>query len=211
MDHEMLGLLFRGIERLIIVSAAFVAIWQGFRLFSTIVSDNGSFEGSLGEWKIKLQRIAPGVFFAGFGAIVLLLSVSSPFSYRVIEPEVPKPQTEGPIQTSGSYISGYPSTNERTKAQKLILDLTTVTGFLSLPDMLKQLSTDDQSIVGDAIIRLRQHRLALVDVAYDDGWSHKYTRYFEQFRTTEAAKSALSNEEYEVFQAIHSSLSFETK
>lgn len=62
MDHEILGLVFRGIERLIIVAAAFVAIWQGFRLFTIIVTDKGSFEGSLGEWKIKLQRIAPGIF-----------------------------------------------------------------------------------------------------------------------------------------------------
>ena len=207
----MLGLLFRGIERLIIVAAAFVAIWQGFRLFSIIVSDKGSFEGSLGEWKIKLQRIAPGIFFACFGAAILLFSVSSPFKYNIAEPEAPKLQTEGSIQTSISYIGGFLGTNEKTKAQKLIQDLTTVTGFLSEPSMLNQLSTGHQSIVGDAIVRLRQHRLRLVNVAYEDGWSHKYTRYSGQFKTLEAAKAALSNEEFKVFQAIYSSFMFETK
>ena len=208
MDHEMLGLMFRGIERLIIVTAAFAAIWQGFRLFSTVVSDKGSFEGYMGEWKVKLQRVAPGVFFACFGAIILSFSVSAPFSYKAGEPTTQGPGTLGNWQKDVQYISNYPGTNDKTKAQKLIVDLTTVTGFLSMPDLLGKMSTDDKMKVGDAIVRLNNHRMSLIDGAFGSGWRDKYHKYVAKFKTPEKAKSSLSDEEYKVFSAIFSSLSF---
>ena len=210
MDNEMLGLLFRGIERLIIVGAAFTAIWSGFRLFSTVISDRGSFEGALGEWKVKLQRIAPGVFFACFGAIILLFAVSSPFTYSPTAPidqDSTMPDTQR-LEAQTKYIGGYPGTNEQIRAQNLIVDLTTVTGFLSDPDLLKSFSLDNKMRVADAVVRLTNHRMSLIDVAFGKGWRQNYDTYVGQFKPIESAKDSLSDNEYRIFSTIHSSLSF---
>ena len=81
-DAETVGLLFRGCERLIVVGAGALAIWLGYRLFDRVVSDKGAFEGKIGEWQIKLQRVAPGVFFALFGASILVVALGFPIPSR---------------------------------------------------------------------------------------------------------------------------------
>ena len=208
MDQEMLGLLFRGIERLIVVTAAFFAIWLGFRLFATVVSDTGAFEGSMGHWTIKLQRIAPGVFFACFGAIILMSSINSPLEYRTTKSNASDPLAAGPSQDDFRYVGGYSWTGDKIRARHLISDLTTATGFLSKPDVLDKIPLDDRLRLGEAIVRLTNHRSSLVDAAFGKGWQQKYQNYVQQFKTDEQARAALPEKEYKVFSDILASLRF---
>ena len=89
MDVETIGLIFRGFERIIVVLAGSTAILLGYRLFFTVVSDKGSFEGSIGDWNVKLQRIAPGGFFALFGVVILAFAIKSPFHSTPTRPPDP--------------------------------------------------------------------------------------------------------------------------
>jgi hypothetical protein len=76
MDTTTLAAAFRGSERLLIVSAAAICIWLGYRLFQSLPavhSSEGSFE--LPSVKFTLSKIGPGAFFALFGALVLRQSV----------------------------------------------------------------------------------------------------------------------------------------
>lgn len=153
----------------------------------------------------------PWYFFASFGTIILLSSVSSPFTYKLIEPGSQTHQPEGNMHFNVSYLGSYLGTIESAEARKLILDITTVIGFLTSQNTFSKLSDDDQRKAGDAITRLIRLRSELLDIAYDDGWSGKYIEYSKKYKTQEEARTSLTSEEYEIFQEIYSSFSFETK
>ena len=69
MDGAPATLLIRGIERLLIVCFGGLSIYQGYRLFvGGLTAADSSIEASDGKSrKIKLTKIAPGIFFALLG------------------------------------------------------------------------------------------------------------------------------------------------
>ena len=90
MDVETL----RGLERLLVIAAGALAIFLGYRLFLRMPErreGEGKFELP-GGISIYVSRVGPGVFFALFGAAILVWSVAQPFSYKApAGPENTKP------------------------------------------------------------------------------------------------------------------------
>ena len=79
MDETMiLPLALRGTERLLIVVAAMLCIYFGYKLFRVVPLHRDS-EGqfSIGDISVTLAKVGPGVFFSLFGAFVLYQSVES--------------------------------------------------------------------------------------------------------------------------------------
>lgn len=76
-------LVLRALERLIAVAIGGLSIYLGYRLFSAVrATGEGSAEVKLpGDVTVMLSRVAPGVFFALFGALVVGASLVSPMSY----------------------------------------------------------------------------------------------------------------------------------
>ncbi|WP_206053099.1 hypothetical protein, partial [Klebsiella sp. C1-16S-Nf17] len=81
-DNELVVIIFRGTDRLLITIGGVISIWLGYKLFSKALPNNGTFDGGIGSWSVRMQNIAPGVFFALFGASALIFSISHPLSYE---------------------------------------------------------------------------------------------------------------------------------
>ncbi|WFP51195.1 hypothetical protein PL263_04000 [Methylomonas sp. EFPC3] len=65
----------RIVERIIIVIFAGISITLGWKLFAFPLNDVGEAEVKRKDFSFVIKRIAPGVFFALFGATVLLVSL----------------------------------------------------------------------------------------------------------------------------------------
>jgi hypothetical protein len=68
-----------------------LSIYQGYRLFMAgIIDANSGIEASDGgRRKIKLSKIAPGIFFALFGATILVVSLSRPLDTQIKSSDTP--------------------------------------------------------------------------------------------------------------------------
>lgn len=64
----------RVIERLLLTGSGLACLILGFRLAGTVIADKSSFEGQLNTISVKIQRIGPGVSFAIIGLILLYIS-----------------------------------------------------------------------------------------------------------------------------------------
>lgn len=76
-EKELLATLVRAIERIVIVIFGGVSIWMGWNLFKTNILQKGSGKTTIGNWQIELKEVGPGVFFALFGAIILIVSLQA--------------------------------------------------------------------------------------------------------------------------------------
>lgn len=84
MDAEYMVVIFRGVERNLIIIGAMLSIICG-----TFMLIRGVTGGSDAEWRsiaftLKLFRISPGVFFGLFGAATLIISMQSQASLKKI-------------------------------------------------------------------------------------------------------------------------------
>lgn len=67
----------RVLERLLIVIFGGAALYWGYKLFSITTSEAGKLIAQRGEWKFQLSQVGPGVFFALFGASILVYALSA--------------------------------------------------------------------------------------------------------------------------------------
>jgi hypothetical protein len=73
----------RMLERILVVLFGGVSIYLGYRLFFHVPMEKRSGgELSFPGMKIVLTRVGPGVFFAAFGSVVLLYSLTNPISVK---------------------------------------------------------------------------------------------------------------------------------
>jgi hypothetical protein len=70
-------LLFRGVERIAVTCSGTLAIYLGYRLFRIVAEGEASAEAEYGKFNFKMQKVAPGIFFALFGAAILIYSLVS--------------------------------------------------------------------------------------------------------------------------------------
>lgn len=76
------ALLFRGIERLLIVIAASMAMWFGYNLFIKGIDKDQKGQLTGNGWKVKMQSVGPGVFFALFGSVVLIMMSGAQLTFE---------------------------------------------------------------------------------------------------------------------------------
>jgi len=80
-------IIFRMVERILGVLIGGVLIYFGYRLFLSLGSkrgrDGGAGDFSFAGTKIKLSKVGPGVFFALFGAGLIVFSLVKPVSLTV--------------------------------------------------------------------------------------------------------------------------------
>src|SRR5207245_2320251 len=115
----------------------------------------GSVEGTFGHWHIRLQRIAPGVFFALFGASVLLVSLIHSLN----------------LESSGSlsYIQPATPSTVSEKRNQALGAVSAAIFMLDKPEIASVLSGDNATLlrVKDGLVA---HRDTLIDEAYGQGW-----------------------------------------
>lgn len=98
---------FRGIERLVITLFSGLSLVLGWHLFKTGILTEQKSEIKAGNIWIRLQKVGPGVFFALFGVVVFVYSLSSPFDFELSNHE--RKQTieneSSQISARGSYLN----------------------------------------------------------------------------------------------------------
>jgi hypothetical protein len=162
-------LLFRAAERLLIVGAASLCIFLGYRLFQSLPTFHGS-EGKLIFLKtsVSLSKIGPGVFFALFGAFVLWRSTEN---VLVLNPPV-NPTTQTSRQAAAAIYFGpeaAPNTpGNDTRAQHARADIAIINciGRGASP----YLATLGQPTVETA---LHNARVGLLETAWQLEWGGK--------------------------------------
>jgi hypothetical protein len=69
------------VERMAIVFSAFVSIYFGWNLFRSNIYVDQEGNLSMGEWKVELKRVGPGIFFSLFGSAVLIAAFVHPMNF----------------------------------------------------------------------------------------------------------------------------------
>jgi hypothetical protein len=87
------------LERIMVVGAAILAILLGWNLFTRAIIPNQSGTISLGDWKVELKTVGPGVFFSLFGTIVLVYVLIKPAQYTANLP------ADGSASSGGSVTA----------------------------------------------------------------------------------------------------------
>ncbi len=71
------------IYRSLIALSGALCIYLGYRLFYIVTETQGRLSVSTGhDQALQLQDVAPGVFFALFGAVILVVSLFRPVTYE---------------------------------------------------------------------------------------------------------------------------------
>lgn len=97
MDTEKFIVLMALIYKLVTLLCGTLIVYMGYKLFTRgLFSEAGDLDGKFGTYHILLKRAALGTFFALFGALVLIISVSIGF---YIDPSSSSPE---PISATSS-------------------------------------------------------------------------------------------------------------
>ncbi len=107
------SLIIRAIERILIVSSGMLSLCLGYFLFIKGLSGKASLKAEYNKSKIQLVNAAPGIFFALFGTVILVVSV-----WRIVAVEVTVPTTS--IAEPQLIITGL--TTEEIDAVLQLLD-----------------------------------------------------------------------------------------
>ncbi len=145
MNTELIFALSRSIERLGIIGVAGLSIWAGFRLFSIVTEAqaSGRLEGQ--GFKFAMKNVGPGVFFALFGAMVLLYALASPL--QLAERKTASDGTSDGVITYGLSSQDKPSYKGAIAAINRIDLLADQAGTASLSEHeLKQLVSVSDSL-----------------------------------------------------------------
>jgi hypothetical protein len=69
------------VERLLVVGAGLISILLGWNLFVRAIIPNQSGTIAVGEWKVELKTVGPGIFFSLFGTVILVYVLINPAKY----------------------------------------------------------------------------------------------------------------------------------
>jgi hypothetical protein len=83
MDSSTIAIFAVAEERVFVVAAALTSIVLGWNLFTRAIFVNQEETVSIGDWKVELKAVGPGVFFFLFGTIALLYVLLRTAEYTV--------------------------------------------------------------------------------------------------------------------------------
>lgn len=155
--------LFRGIERLLIILFSGLSLVFGWHLFKVGVLSDQQSEIKAGDIWIKFQKVGPGVFFALFGVAVFIHSLSSPFNFEFsnagngVEPDLEQPEA---LVAKGSYL-----TQDQEKYLKLSKSINTIREIY-ITTATPNISDADRQLLSISIKHLENERDVWVVTLY---------------------------------------------
>lgn len=122
--ESMVFAIARSLERLLADSMFGVSLILGWNLFRVGVLKDQTAELSGKGWKVRLQRVGPGVFFALFGAVGLVVALQKPLQETITHTDSSKDSNqEGQNSSSQTYNYMGPGNSELSE---YVTALTTV-------------------------------------------------------------------------------------
>jgi hypothetical protein len=188
MTETMILSIGRVAERLIADSMFGVSLVLGWNLFRVGILQDQTGEVSSKGWKIRFQKVSPGIFFALFGAAGLVVALQKPLN---IDFSSASPSDPGGVHVHVSSLS-----NEKSDPLQYVLALTTVEDY-GIPVF------DDgkHDVKKDALLKakpiLEQNRQTVLK-SY---WQGDYDWYLG-LKADQVARSHLKQSEQEKYEKI---------
>ncbi|HEM8822929.1 TPA: hypothetical protein U2R14_003553 [Raoultella planticola] len=215
-DNELAVIIFRGADRLLISIGGVISIWLGYKLFNKALPNNGSFDGGIGSWSVRMQNIAPGVFFALFGASALIFSITHPLAYEKenIVDVVPREEVsretasnndvlsqQGQSRSSFSGFGADSAPNLEAKNDFEILNA------LAIVNIYKNKNVDGLTIeqikkINDSYTRLFVFQITLINKMFGVGSFDKYQAISSDIRQDPSLIKKYSQEDQMLYQSI---------
>jgi hypothetical protein len=123
MTETMVLSIGRVVERLIADSMFGVSLVLGWNLFRVGILQDQTGEVSTKEWKIRFQKVSPGIFFALFGAVGLVVALQKPLNIDFASGD----HITAVVSTDKDHVS-YIS-NEKSDILQYVVALTTVEDY----------------------------------------------------------------------------------
>jgi hypothetical protein len=156
----------RSMERLLADTMFGVSLILGWNLFRVGIVKDQTAELSGKGWKVRLQRVGPGVFFALFGAAGLVVAIQKPLQETNVRPEMGSGQqtkaSEPVPQGTSTYTVSY-GEGLNSDTPEYITALTTVED-LGIRDDGQHSAEKDALLKAKPIIE--RHRVALLRNTY---------------------------------------------
>jgi hypothetical protein len=189
--------LFRGLERLMITLFAGLCVYWGYRLFDHALDSEGQLQAQGKGFKFGLKRVAPGVFFALFGAVVLCTGLFNPITST-------HTSSEGNSQDSivwGTF--GIATDADKSQCKDAIYGINRV---LRYHETGAPKDKTEKQELDDAMNRLRSHRRYLVDRIVARDSISKYSEWAIKIRQNPSCIDQLSKQDQDMFKTIKSLL-----
>lgn len=171
----LLPFILRGIERIIIDLAGVLSIYLGYRLFSIAMDATGELEASTQQFKLKMQRIAPGTFFALFGAAILIAGLYNSLSLDATgQSPTPSAAIAGPAPFSAKYADSTPPVAEHEQERRALENIGKIFSLTQHYGASWSASPLDQQTFNQSITELMQFREILVDRIFGEGAFQRY-------------------------------------
>ena len=140
-----LPIILRGLERLLITAGAFFCFWLCFKFQETSQTSEGKFKWE--SLSVELKKVGPSIFFALFGAAILLVSLSKPLEI-----------TDRPVAGSSGTSRKFHYLMSDDAVVSLKRDLNSM---LNLERVVRsnQLTPEDRSKLADILMRATSHKL----------------------------------------------------
>lgn len=205
-DNELFVIFFRGSERILITLGGIISIWLGYKLFDKALPNNGTFDGGAGGWTLRMHNIAPGVFFAIFGAAALVFSITHPFAYTTSDNNSNTQGNSALNQNPGKSSSFLAATSDTVPGAQLrkelefINALSVVVKYSSIP--VADLTIGQRNKLMSSYGTLRSYRDILINKMYGPDSIDRYQNISAAIRNNEKTLSDYSSDDRRLYEGI---------
>jgi hypothetical protein len=188
MSEVLVGIVLNGLQHIITIAVGLMAVYLGYRLFLELPRRREG-ESKLdlpGGVSIMLSRIGPGIFFALFGAGMIIYSVTKPIEITDIAEQVATAEG-GTTSKRSRTLSGLGQQDGTNALPAAVATIDRSSLMIRLNKMeAEAVESKNGSDLLDTTIAIREAKLALMREAWDPQWGdydrfHRWvTEQFEQ-------------------------------
>lgn len=175
MEYESILAIFRGSERLLIVIFGGISLYLGWNLFRRGVTIEQRAEFSKGNFSVTLQKVGPGVFFALFGAAILINATINTFSHT-------EPSNDG--KSAGVNTRYLLNNEDKNKLFSTVEGLNTI---ISVSKKLNDTNYRKEKIrLQQSVIRLNELRSELLKSGMGEREYSLWKKYRNDYKSNKA-------------------------
>ncbi|MCP4318034.1 MAG: hypothetical protein GY789_18935 [Hyphomicrobiales bacterium] len=188
MSEVLVGIVLNGIQHIVTIGVGLMAVFLGYRLFIELpLRREGESKLDLpGGVSIMLSRIGPGIFFALFGAGMIIYSIMKPIEITDIAEQVATAEGATTVKRSRTLTGlGQQEAGSVVKTTAATIDRTSVIVRLNRIAIEAKANKSGSDLL-DITIAIREAKLALVREVWEPQWGdydqfHRWvTEQFEQ-------------------------------
>ena len=172
MSEVLVGIVFNGIQHIVTIGVGLMSVYLGYRLFLELPRRREG-ESKLdlpGGVSIMLSRIGPGIFFALFGAGMIIYSIMKPIEITDIAEQVATAEGATTVKRSKSLTGlGQQEPVTTVGGETAKIDRSSLIVRLNRIEVEAKKTKNGPELL-DTTIAIREAKLALMREAWDPQW-----------------------------------------